>query len=174
MRATSFTWTKGMRAVCILILEAKLLLNGNSPYQLAQIVGSRKSNVASLDDAIYKRTSWLEALFGTDKRGNFIASKVFVRSNPGHKRPGENSVKLNAYFLNNLSIRVFNNHDEIDSDSDIVALISLMSLDSTHSQNKNCPHSEGRPDVTALYLHGNGALLLAAMRKRGKPAMESA
>jgi len=157
--STSFTWTKGLRAVCILLLEAKRLLNGSIPYQLAQVAGSRKSNVASLDDAIYKKTSWLEALFGIDKRGNFVASKVFIRSNPGHKRPGDNLVRLNVNFLNDLTIGVFNNSDEVSSDSDIMALISSISLDSTQSQNRNFIILGGRSDETNFDLNSDGTSL---------------
>ena len=116
----TFQWTRAVKAITILLLNAKAdSLDNEVVRPCATLVGSSGSLAASLDYALYKQPMWLLDMFGVDSHGHPLARKLFLRNNPGQKRPGPTAVALNPKALPAPAIsiswenRILNSTEEI-------------------------------------------------------------
>lgn len=91
----TFQWTSAVRALCILMVKAKLVDLSGGERDLATIRGDKGSFAASLDYAISKQPMWLIEMFGCDRLGISLMRRVILRSNPERKRPGPVCLSLN-------------------------------------------------------------------------------
>ena len=100
---STFQWTKGVQALCLLILRAKTQGALSEPH----LSGGATSLAASLDYAIDKQPSWLNDMLGWDSEGQPLAKRIIRRSNPGRKRNGPVALSLNPNFVQSASINIF-------------------------------------------------------------------
>lgn len=100
---STFQWTKGVQALCLLVLRAKTQETLSEPH----LSGEATSLAASLDYAIDKQPSWLSDMLGWDSKGNPLAKRIIRRSNPGRKRNGPVALSLSQNFVESASINIF-------------------------------------------------------------------
>ena len=102
-----FQWTTAVKALSLLMLKGVAYSTKKSDLCLPILKGSNGSLASSLDDALHKTPSWLTDMFGTDSRGQPLVRRVFLRTNPGRRRPGCTMVSINERFLPLEGISVF-------------------------------------------------------------------
>lgn len=119
--AGSFQWSKGVQALCQLILRHKLSHEG-----VSHISGIRGSYAASLDNALQKRSIWLTDFFGADSNGNALAARFIHRSNPGLRRPGPVYLSLLASAVPRDSIAIYSNDIELKTRAEFEGLLALI------------------------------------------------
>lgn len=109
--ASTFQWTSAVQALSVaLIRAAARRMTENSEPLLA---GQKGTLASSLDDALYKQTSWLCDVFGADSRGQSLANKLFKRTNPGKKQAGPVTFSLNTNVLPGHAITVLLDDAEV-------------------------------------------------------------
>lgn len=87
-----FRWSRGVRALSILVLRS-LVASFDSSIE-PMLIGGRGSIAASLDSVLSKEPSWLLDTFGVFPNGTPVHRRFFARSNPGRKRLGPVAVSL--------------------------------------------------------------------------------
>lgn len=86
-RGQSFSWTKGVKALCLLLVDYKLwCVRGGDPAGF-EFQGRQGSPAASLDAAVGKWSGndWLKRVFDNDTR-TLTPQQLFRRTNPDGKR----------------------------------------------------------------------------------------
>ena len=101
----TFQWTSAVRALCAILVRAKLAsVEGSNPTPLW---GEGGSLASSLDYAICKQPLWLAEMFGTLPNGECAAKRLFRVTNSSRKRPGPVVVGLNLNLLPAEHIQLF-------------------------------------------------------------------
>lgn len=116
---TSFPWSSGVKALALLLVRARRLVNS---CQLAALEGKRGSPALCLDYAISKNSAWLTAIFGCDSSGISYAQRILIRLNSNCKRPGPVVVMVNPNILQMSEISLEVDGKEISADDDIAGL----------------------------------------------------
>lgn len=94
----TFQWTAAVQALSCLVLRA-VIAAMRAGETSRYVSGGRSSLAISLDYAISKQVQWLQDMFGVDSKGNLIARRLILRTNPNCKRPGPVILALNEKFL---------------------------------------------------------------------------
>ena len=93
-----FQWTKGVRALSILgVITALARCDKNVAPRLE---GQRPSVATWLDGVLSKEPAWVVDMFGNHINGAPAVRRLFVRSNPGGKRPGPVAVSFAPSLIN--------------------------------------------------------------------------
>lgn len=104
--AGTFQWTSAVRALCILMIRAKLANLLGVDFNTAVIHGDQGSLAASLDYALTKQPAWLRDIFGTDSTGKTLAHRIINRTNSHRKRPGPVVLCINERAISPDNIKV--------------------------------------------------------------------
>ena len=97
-RSSSFQWTKGVRALSVLAVLTALSRHDRS---IAPRLEGQRSSVATwLDGVLSKEPAWVVDMFGNHIHGTPAVRRLFVRSNPGGKRPGPVAISFAPSVLN--------------------------------------------------------------------------
>jgi hypothetical protein len=91
-RIATFQWTKGVRALSILAVTTALASHDRSVAP--RLEGQRGSFASWLDGVLSKEPGWVVDMFGNHIQGTPAVRRLFVRSNPGGKRPGPVAVSF--------------------------------------------------------------------------------
>lgn len=106
----TFQWSSAVQALTVALLRAAARgKEDTSPL----LIGGRGTLAASLDHAFYKQTAWFSEMFGLDKNRRSLGCRIFIRNNPGRKRPGPVVFGLNSKVLSPSSIHVYLDDVEI-------------------------------------------------------------
>jgi hypothetical protein len=105
--AGTFQWTPGVKALCVVLLNAVLRKVQQNKSYLPLLQGGRGSLASSLDYALNKQPEWLFDIFGADQQGNCYLRHLLLRSNSGRRRSGPVRISLNEQLLSPQSIRVY-------------------------------------------------------------------
>lgn len=119
-RISTFLWTKGVRALSILTVST--VLARHDPRVAPRLEGQRSSVASSLDGVLTKEPAWVVDMFGNHVHGMPAIRRLFVRSNPGGKRPGPVAVSFAPSVING-QIKIFLDGKEV---SDSQALWQLL------------------------------------------------
>ena len=79
-RGGSFEWTKGVRALCLIALRAKLSYLKGEPTHYGAVLGVEHSGLYALDGALNNSSLWLHAMFGGDNTGRLFAKRLLLKS----------------------------------------------------------------------------------------------
>lgn len=113
LKTGSFTWSKAVKAMVLLLLKAKRMTSNSQLPSVSTLSGFRHSLATSLDDALCKAPMWLADMFGVDSNGKLIAKRLFPVRNSGAKRPEPVVIALNGNTLPPGHIKIFlNGHEE--------------------------------------------------------------
>lgn len=123
--ATTFSWTRGVKALSIFFLQSRLASEASMAAS-ALLHGEAGSVAASLDYALARNSEWLIRFFGSDVNGNARARRLVLRSNPERKRPGPVVLRLNERKLNPERIVIFLDGRQLDSVDELCELHSLL------------------------------------------------
>ena len=100
----SFQWTPGVKALTIILLQARIQ---NAPICTPLLEGERGSLASSLDYALDKQPEWMYSMFGADNHGNAYLRSLILRSNSGIRRGGIVALSLDDRLLSSDSIEVY-------------------------------------------------------------------
>lgn len=126
----SFQWTRGVKALALLMLRSIHHARSDSTTPVPMLIGGRESLAASLDYAIDKRPLWLIDMFGIDSLGNPLVPRILKRTNPGRKRPGPTAIALNSHFLPPEAFVIRWNGNVLTTPEEIETLINSISWES--------------------------------------------
>jgi hypothetical protein len=109
----SFTWSAGVKALCILLLQHRLDKTLGAERKAAEpyfsqlgLSGEAGSFASTLDYALSKQPNWLHQLFGTREDGTSQARYLFQRINPERKRAGPVTVSVSHNVLSGDNIQI--------------------------------------------------------------------
>jgi hypothetical protein len=113
----SFQWTRAVKALTILCMYSRLVVDSSQPL----LSGEGGSLASSLDYAIGKVPTWLQEMFGTNRSGVSLISRIIERSNPERKRPGPVALSLRRGV--DLEIRIYWENQRVEDASTIRSLL---------------------------------------------------
>lgn len=150
----TFLWSSAVIAMSELLLRHAA--NGaDAPHGIARLVGGHGSSAASLDYALSKQPVWLSDLFGADKRGGLFASRVFLRTNSGQKRPGPVAIATNPRVLLPSNVEVILDQRSIMTTNELTELANEVSRIGLQPRAKISSNTNGYGNVmeTHISLH---------------------
>jgi hypothetical protein len=107
-----------VQALSVLLLRAAAEGAASLTTGLPLLEGDRGSLASSLDAAIYKQVAWLD-VFGFTPKGNPVSRRVFLRCNPGRRRPGPVMVDLNTHVIPKNAVFVYMDSHPLQSPADL-------------------------------------------------------
>jgi hypothetical protein len=105
--AGTFQWTPGVKALCIVFLNAILRHVKKEKNYLCVLQGGKGSLASSLDYALNKQPDWLFDTFGADQQGNSYLRHLLLRSNSGRRQGGPVRISLNEQLLSPRAIKIY-------------------------------------------------------------------
>ena len=124
---STFQWTKAVRALSVLIVEAAI--RSTIPSAMPLLAGSTGTLASSLDYAIDKQTQWLFEMFGWTTDGGGLSRRLFIRSNPGQRMPGPVAISLNLNYLSPVEIEIYLNYERLTETQSLLDLKNRLTRD---------------------------------------------
>lgn len=140
-KAGTFQWTSAVRALSLLLVQAKVVQLLDAPEIGGVLIGDRASPAASLDYALSKQPAWLEEMFGVLADGSCIATRLIIRTNSNRKRPGPVVLALNHRALSPDDISIVWEGKRVERVEVLQRLLQLL-RESTLLDSSNQPRTE--------------------------------
>ncbi len=134
----SFQWSRAVRAISLLMVRACIRgLNASTLHGTPDLLGDSQSLAGSLCQSIYKRSSWLDAMFGSDSAGNLFVRHLLHLSNSSCKMPVPIAVRVNEHSLPPSQIIIYWNGSIVSTCEELTRLGMLLESEPTAYSKEN-------------------------------------
>jgi RNA polymerase sigma-70 factor (ECF subfamily) len=175
----SFPWSRAVKALAIFFLfwaawARRHQRDPSTPRPVLQ--GMEGTPASSLNYALSKKNAWLAEMFGSDKNGDPLPSRLLRRNNPDLKRRGEPvTLSLNMQMLPPEKIRVFLDGVPVEDPAELERLAGEVEAQWAARPTTLPPtRRAGRPPAPAAPAGTGGGAGPPATGKRARPARVTA